>query len=114
MSHDGNQASAIDFLSHDAGQLLEVMFGRQTNPHFGRFHQLSALFIGGGFWLNSPAWPVLYAAQRAGTLARTGVYANAREEAGMRARHGQVYDDDAARTPRFVPVLALGRRKPAG
>jgi protein-S-isoprenylcysteine O-methyltransferase Ste14 len=39
---------------------------------------LSALFIGGGFWLLSSAWSVLYAAQRAGTLAQTGAYARVR------------------------------------
>src|SRR3990167_8222720 len=25
----------VDFLSHDAGHLLEVMFGWRANPHFG-------------------------------------------------------------------------------
>ena len=41
----------VDFLSHDAGHLLEIMFGWRSNPHFGLFHLLSYALIGGGFWL---------------------------------------------------------------
>ena len=74
----GTKFPGVDFLSHDAGHLLEVMFGWRTNPHFGPFHLLSAVFIGGGFWLLSSAWSVLYSAQRAGTLACTGSYARVR------------------------------------
>jgi len=68
----------VDFMSHDAGHLLEVMFGWKSNPHFGPFHFLSAIFIGGGFWLLASAWRVLYEAQRAHRLARTGAYARIR------------------------------------
>lgn len=74
----GSRFPGIDFLSHDAGHLLEIMFGWRTNPHFGPFHILSFLFIGGGFWLLSDAWAVLYANQRRGTLATTGAYARMR------------------------------------
>lgn len=74
----GTKFPGIDFLSHDAGHLLEVMFGWRANPHFGPFHVLSVAFIGGGFWLLSSAWRVLYANQRAGTLAQTGAYARIR------------------------------------
>ncbi|MEJ5992351.1 isoprenylcysteine carboxylmethyltransferase family protein [Ramlibacter sp. PS3R-8] len=68
----------IDFLSHDAGHLLEMIFGWKTNPHFGPFHLLSNLFIFGGFILLSTAWRVLYDAQRSHRLATTGIYARMR------------------------------------
>jgi protein-S-isoprenylcysteine O-methyltransferase Ste14 len=68
----------VDFLSHDAGHLLEVMFGWRANPHFGPFHVLSFAFIGGGFWLLSVSWKILYEAQRAQRLAASGPYARVR------------------------------------
>jgi methanethiol S-methyltransferase len=68
----------IDWLSHDAGHLLEMLFGWEANPHFGPFHLLSFAFIGGGFILISNAWRVLYQAQRRGELAATGPYARVR------------------------------------
>ncbi len=68
----------INWLSHDAGHLPEMIFGWKANPHFGPFHLLSSLFILGGFWLLADAWPVLYAAQKTQTLASTGPYARIR------------------------------------
>lgn len=65
----------IDWLSHDAGHLLESLFGWQLNPHFGPFHLLSFVFIGGGFLLIASGWKVLYEAQKQRVLATTGVYA---------------------------------------
>lgn len=64
----------IDWLSHDAGHLLEMMLGWKTNPHFGPFHILSFAFIGGGFVLIAAAWRVLYEAQQCRELAITGAY----------------------------------------
>ncbi len=74
----GTTYPGIDWFSHDAGHLPEMMFGWRGSPHFGPFHLLSYLLIGGGFWLLSVAWPVLYKAQRAGQLATTGPYARIR------------------------------------
>ena len=68
----------VDFFSHDAGHLLEILFGWRANPHFGPFHMLSILFIGGGFILLANAWKVLYQAQTSHTLAVTGPYARMR------------------------------------
>ncbi|HEX4890730.1 MAG TPA: isoprenylcysteine carboxylmethyltransferase family protein, partial [Alphaproteobacteria bacterium] len=55
--------------------LLETLFGWKANPHFGPFHILSFVFIGGGFMLISAGWKVLYEAQRRHALATTGIYA---------------------------------------
>lgn len=68
----------VDWWSHDAGHLLETMFGWRANPHFGPFHILSFAFIGGGFWLISAAWPVLYRAQQEDALAASGPYRSIR------------------------------------
>ena len=68
----------VDWTSHDAGHLPEMMFGWRANPHFGPFHLLSFVFIGGGFWLLSGSWSVLYQAQRRRQLATAGPYARLR------------------------------------
>jgi len=68
----------VNWLTHDAGHLLEMMFGWKVNPHFGPFHIASFVLIGWGFWLLSVAWPVLYRAQRDGRVAREGIYARIR------------------------------------
>jgi protein-S-isoprenylcysteine O-methyltransferase Ste14 len=68
----------IDWFSHDAGHLLEMVFGWKTNPHFGPFHILSFLFIGGGFVVISAGWRVLYGAQQKNAMASTGVYSYVR------------------------------------
>lgn len=74
----GSRFPGVDWLAHDAGHLLEMLFGWRANPHFGPFHLLSFAFIGGGFWLLSSAWQVLYAAQRKRALATAGPYARIR------------------------------------
>jgi protein-S-isoprenylcysteine O-methyltransferase Ste14 len=68
----------VDWFSHDAGHLLEMIFGWKTNPHFGPFHILSYIFIGGGFILISVAWKALYDAQQTRTLATSGPYSHVR------------------------------------
>jgi methanethiol S-methyltransferase len=74
----GSRYPGVDFMTHDAGHLLETLFGWRANPHFGPFHILSFLLIGGGFVVLAKAWDVLYAAQREGKLAVDGPYATIR------------------------------------
>ena len=54
----------VDWLAHDSGHLLEMMFGWKDSPHIGPFHVLSTIFIFGGFILLASAWRVLNPAQR--------------------------------------------------
>jgi methanethiol S-methyltransferase len=68
----------IDWMSHDAGHLLEMIFGWKTNPHVGPFHLISYILIAAGFWLLASAWKVLYEAQRHHRLATTEPYARVR------------------------------------
>ena len=68
----------VDFLSHNAGHLLNTFIGWNIDPHFDPLHILSNIFIIAGFILLSAAWKVLYDAQRTHTLATTGPYAHVR------------------------------------
>ena len=68
----------IDFLSHDSGHLLEDIFGRGGDPHFGPFHIASYILIICGIILLVSAWRVLYAAQSSHRLATAGPYAKIR------------------------------------
>jgi protein-S-isoprenylcysteine O-methyltransferase Ste14 len=68
----------VDFLAHDSGHLLEVMFGWRANPHLGPVHIASSVLIFGGFILLAAAWKVLHAASRERRLATTGPYARIR------------------------------------
>jgi protein-S-isoprenylcysteine O-methyltransferase Ste14 len=65
----------IDFLAHDAGHLLEVMFGWGGDPHAGPFHIASYIVIFAGFVLLAKSWGILYEAQRRGEIAASGPYA---------------------------------------
>src|SRR3972149_5984481 len=64
----------VNWFSHDAGHLLEMLLGWKANPHAGPFHILSFIFIGGGFILIAASWRVLYEAQRQDRLATGGPY----------------------------------------
>ena len=68
----------VNWFSHDAGHLLEMIFGWRVNPHFGPFHIASFLLIGGGFLLISAGWKLLHAAQQEHKLATRGIYARMR------------------------------------
>lgn len=68
----------VDFLSHENGHLWHTIFGFKGNAHFDPMHVASFIFIGGGFWILSVAWNVLYKAQKSGKLAVTGLYAKLR------------------------------------
>jgi protein-S-isoprenylcysteine O-methyltransferase Ste14 len=70
----------VDWFSHDAGHLLEMLFGWKANPHFGPFHILSFAFIIAGFYVIARAWRVLWSAQREHRLAITGPYAVVRHQ----------------------------------
>ena len=74
----GSRFPEVDFLTHDAGHFLEVLFGWRTNPHFGPFHIASNVLILAGFMLLGRSWTVLYEAQRNHRLATTGPYAQVR------------------------------------
>jgi protein-S-isoprenylcysteine O-methyltransferase Ste14 len=74
----GSRLPQVDIFSHEAGHLWHTLFGWQGNPHFDPMHLASYALIGGGFWLLSAAWPVLFRAQREGALATAGPYARVR------------------------------------
>ena len=74
----GSRYPGVDFLSHDAGHLLEMLFGWQANPHVGPFHIASYALIAGGFILLARSWGILYEAQRRRELATSGPYARVR------------------------------------
>jgi len=78
----GSRYPEIDFLSHDAGHLLEVLLGElvgwEVNPHFGPFHVASYVLIFAGFVLLAKSWGILYEAQRRHEIAASGPYAYVR------------------------------------
>jgi protein-S-isoprenylcysteine O-methyltransferase Ste14 len=68
----------VDLFSHESGDLWETLLGWKGNAHFNPIHIASNVIILAGFLLLSAAWPVLYKAQKAQTLATTGPYARMR------------------------------------
>lgn len=68
----------MDLYSHNMGHLWQTIFNLPGDPHLNPLHILSTVVIFGGFWMLASAWGVLYKAQRAGTLATTGLYARIR------------------------------------
>ena len=64
----------VNWLAHDSGHLLEMMFGWKANPHVGPFHLMSFAFIGAGFILIANGWRLLHHAQQKGSLATEGLY----------------------------------------
>ena len=68
----------VNWLAHDSGHLLEMVFGWRGNPHFGPFHILSNILIVVGFVIIAKAWKVLYRAQRSHRLATAGPYSRVR------------------------------------
>ncbi|MDM4768290.1 isoprenylcysteine carboxylmethyltransferase family protein [Pelomonas sp. SE-A7] len=69
---------SLDLLSHNSGHLWSTLLGEKGDPHFGVPHIASYILLGGGFWLLSSAWHVLYHAQRRHSLAIVGPYARIR------------------------------------
>lgn len=68
----------VDFLTHDAGHIWFRLLGFEGNPHLNPIHILSNVLIVAGFFFLAAAWPVLYRAQREGSLASAGPYSSVR------------------------------------
>ena len=100
----------LDILSHDAGHLWSTMLGSKGDPHFGVLHLASYAFLGGGFWLLSSAWNVLYHAQRRNELATAGPYEHLRHPqyvAFVMILFGFLLQWPTLLTLAMFPILAL-------
>jgi protein-S-isoprenylcysteine O-methyltransferase Ste14 len=64
----------LDPFSHEAGHLWHTLLGLKGNPHFNPVHIVSNLLVLAGFILISAAWKILYAAQKEGRLATSGLH----------------------------------------
>ena len=70
----GSKFPNVNLFGHEAGHLWWLFTGQHGDPHGGILHLLSLVFIGGGFWLLSKSWHVLYQAQHQHELATVGPY----------------------------------------
>jgi protein-S-isoprenylcysteine O-methyltransferase Ste14 len=70
----GGRFPGLEQLTHNSGHLWQALLGWEGDPHLSPLHLLSDGFIFAGFMLLAAAWKVLYAAQRAGTVAVSGPY----------------------------------------
>jgi len=70
----GRLHPGLDPFSHDAGHLWYSLLGFKGDPHANPIHLASNLLVFAGFILLAASWRVLYAAQKAGTVAATGPY----------------------------------------
>ena len=101
-------------LSHNGGHLWADLISWPYDPHLSPFHLASYALIGGGFWLISAAWRVLFAAQRAGTLATTGAYARVRHpqyDGLMLVMTGFLLQWPTLVTAVMYPVLVIAYRR---
>jgi protein-S-isoprenylcysteine O-methyltransferase Ste14 len=74
----GSRFPEVDWLSHNAGHLLQTLLGWQGDAHLGPLHFISTMLILGGLVLLAASWNVLFAAQLNHKLAVTGPYGRVR------------------------------------
>jgi protein-S-isoprenylcysteine O-methyltransferase Ste14 len=65
----------VDWFSHDASHLLQMLLGWQGDAHFGPLHAISNIFVLSGLALLAVSWKVLFRAQHNFKIASTGPYA---------------------------------------
>jgi len=74
----GSRFPEVDWLSHNAGHILQTILGWEGDAHFSPLHIMSNLLLIGGFFLLAASWKVLFNAQKNHALAVTGPYASVR------------------------------------
>lgn len=74
----GRMYPNIDLFNHNNGHLIHTLLGLKGDAHLDPFHIASVILIALGFIMLASAWNVLYAAQKKGKLATTGLYAKVR------------------------------------